>query len=83
MAWMKDSKAAAISKEAERAIAEGRTAFTPMLNTPSTRGEQSGSIGGWAEMIEAVEAAGWTLTAWSVAQDNKGRPQAYPLFRRA
>ena len=42
----------------------------------------SGAVAGWAEKIEAVEAEGGVLTHWSVAADDKGRPQAYPLFRR-
>jgi hypothetical protein len=33
-------------------------------------------------MIEAIEGAGWTLVDWAVAHDSKGRPEAYPLFRR-
>ena len=43
----------------------------------------SGSISGWAEMIESVEACGWRLQQWSVATDEKGRPEAYPLFVRS
>lgn len=43
----------------------------------------SGSIPGWAEMIEAIEAAGWQLPEWSVAMDSHGRPEANPLFRRS
>ncbi len=71
----------ALRSEAERAVKEGRTVFTPMLNTPASQSALSGSVAGWAEMIESVESAGWTLTAWSVSTDHKGRPQAYPLFR--
>lgn len=83
MGWIKDAKAKALAKEAERATKEGRTVFVPMLNTPQSQGELSGSVAGWAEMIEAVEEQGWALTQWAVGQDAKGRPQAYPLFRRA
>ncbi len=54
-----------------------------MLNTPVTHHTMSGSVPGWAEMIKAIEAEGWVLDEWSVAADDKGRPQAYPLFRRA
>lgn len=83
MGLIKNVKQNMVRTEAERAIAEGRRVFTPMLNTGMTQHSMSGSIAGWAEMIEAVEDCGWKLTDWSVAADEKGRPQAYPLFRRA
>lgn len=82
MGWIKDAKANALLQEAQRAIQEGRTVFTPMLNTPMTQHTMSGSVAGWAEMIEAIESCGWFVQQWSVASDIKGRPQAYPLFRR-
>ena len=83
---MKKAKADMVSIEAKRAVEEGRTIFTPMLNTPMSQSASfapSGSISGWAEMIEAIEEHGWALAQWAVATDTKGRPQAYPLFRRA
>jgi hypothetical protein len=85
MGLFKDTKAAMLGTEAKRALKEGRTVFTPMLNTPLTQSssmQPSGSISGWAEMIEAIEGEGWRLDQWSVSCDTKGRPQAYPLFRR-
>ncbi len=82
MGWIKNAKANLLSEEAARAAAEGRTVFAPMLNTPVTHHTMSGSVAGWAEMIESIEAEGWRLDEWSVAADDKGRPQAYPLFRR-
>jgi hypothetical protein len=83
MGFIKQAKTDVVGKEAARAIQEGRTVFTPKLNTPAMRLGFSGSIGGWAEMIEAVEACGWVLAHWAVAHDSQGRPEAYPLFRRA
>jgi hypothetical protein len=83
MGFVKQAKVHGITKEATRAIEEGRRVFAPKLNTPMTQSGLSGSIAGWAETIEAVEAAGWKLTDWAVAHDSKGRPEAYPLFRRA
>jgi hypothetical protein len=82
MGFIKDAKQNMLSTEAKRAVEEGRTVFAPMLNTPMSQHTMSGSVAGWAEMIEAVEREGWTLANWSVAHDAKGRPQAYPLFRR-
>lgn len=82
MGFIKDAKQNMVRTEAERAIVEGRRVYVPMLNTPATHGGMSGSIPGWAEMIEAVEEAGWVLSEWAVSTDQKGKPQAYPLFRR-
>ena len=82
MGWVKDQKIDAVTAEARRATEEGRTFFTPMLNTPLTQHKMSGSVSGWAEMIEAIEQQGWVLVDWAVANDSKDRPQAYPLFRR-
>lgn len=82
MGIIKDAKANTIGNDATRAYSEGRTVFAPRLNTPATAAGFSGPVSGWAEMIEAVEAAGWTLTQWAATDDHKGRPVAYPLFRR-
>lgn len=82
MGFIKQAKQDAIAAEAVRAVQEGRRVFAPKLNTPMSQHGMSGSIAGWAEMIEAIEDAGWTMTDWSVAHDAKGRPEAYPLFRR-
>lgn len=82
MGFVKDAKAEVLAKEARRAYEEGRTAFAPRLNAPATGHGMTGSVSGWAEMIEAIEAAGWAMYFWSVAVDDKGRAEAYPLFRR-
>ncbi|GAA1015919.1 hypothetical protein Aple_010880 [Acrocarpospora pleiomorpha] len=82
MGIIKDAKLDALRKEAERALQEGRWVFAPRLNTPATQHNFSGSISGWAEMIEMIESLGWGMAHWSVSTDPKGRPEAYPLFRR-
>jgi hypothetical protein len=81
MGIFKTAKADSIAAEARRAVEEGRLWFSPRLNTPFTQHNMSGSIAGWAEMIEAVEREGWQLVDWTVARDKKDRPEAYPLFR--
>lgn len=83
MGFIKSAKQNMVREEAERAVAEGRRVFAPRLNTPMTQHGMSGSIAGWAEMIESIEDCGWTLDHWSVATDAKDRPEAYPLFRRS
>lgn len=69
-------------REAQRAIGEGHSVFAPRLLSAGSQADMSGSMSGWAEMIEAVESAGWVLYHWSISHGPKGRPEAYPLFRR-
>lgn len=83
MGLIKDAKQEQLGAEARRAVQEGRVIFAPRLNTPKLQSGLTGPISGWAELIEAVEREGWTLVDWTVAHDAKGRPEAYPLFRRA
>ena len=82
MGFLNDAKSDMLKDEAKKATEKGRKVFTPFLNMPATQRNASSSIDAWAEMIEAVEAEGWTLAEWSVGLDAKGKPQAYPLFRR-
>lgn len=82
MGWIKDAKAAAVTKDAETAAAAGRRVFACRLNVGSGNAGFSGEVPGWGEMLEAVEATGWTLDRWAVSSDSKGRPEAYLLFRR-
>jgi hypothetical protein len=70
-----------LATQAARARNEGNVVFAPLLGTPVTQGGLSGSVAGWAEMIQAIEAEGWLLADWTVAIDRSGRPQAFPLFR--
>lgn len=83
MGFIKDAKANQLISEAVRARTEGRTVFTPRLNAPAASAGHnfSGSIAGWAEMIEGIEGAGWAMYHWSVSVDEKGRAEAFPLFR--
>ncbi len=84
MGFFKNVKSSVVGAEARRAREEGRTVYVAMLNVPLTQSSSampSGSVSGWAEMIETVEAEGWRLDMWTVVQDKKDRPQAYPLFR--
>ncbi|MFC4531495.1 hypothetical protein [Sphaerisporangium dianthi] len=82
MGFIKNAKIDALKQEAHRALEEGRWVFTPRLNTPAFHHDFTGSVSGWAEMIEAIEASGWMLVHWSVSTDQRGRPEAYPFFRR-
>lgn len=83
MGFIKEAKVTQLGTEAAKAAADGRMVFTPMLNSPALHGGLSGNIADWSLMIEAIESAGWVMQHWAIGQDSKGRPQAYPLFRRA
>jgi hypothetical protein len=82
MGMFKDAKAAGLGKEASKALEDGATVFTPRLNFPATMHGLSGNVSDWAAMVQEIESVGWTLVQWSVAMDTKGRPEAYPVFRR-
>lgn len=82
MGFIKDQKADLLLRDAQRAMSEGRTVFAPRLLGAGSQVDMSGSMSGWAEMIEAIESAGWVMYHWSVTNGAKGRPEAFPLFRR-
>lgn len=82
MGWITNTKSKILFQDAQKAWEAGHMVFAPMLNTPAMNSGLSGAVGDWAEMIEAVEAVGWRLTNWAIGSDTRGRPQAYPLFRR-
>ena len=82
MGFLKDTKASAIGNEARKSFEDGAYLFTPRLNFPATMHGMSGNVSDWSHQIQAVEAEGWAMCDWSVAMDTKGRPEAYPVFRR-
>ncbi|MEU3369826.1 hypothetical protein ACFYM2_26940 [Streptomyces sp. NPDC006711] len=82
MGWIKDAKAEAISKEAQRALDEGRTVFVCRVNQGSLQSNYSGSLSGVAEQIEAVEALGWQLDQASFSHDHRDHASAFLIFRR-
>lgn len=82
MGFIKNAKTNLVLDAARKARESGRQVFAAVLNSPGLRPDMSGGIDQWADMIDTVEAEGWRLEQWTVAQDPKGRPQAYPLFRR-
>lgn len=83
MGIFKDAKSNMLGEEARKAADAGAAVFSPRLNLPSSMHNMSGNVADWSLMIQAIEAQGWSMVHWSVAMDAKGRPEAYPLFRRA
>lgn len=82
MGWIKDAKAAAVAADAQKSWDEGSRYFTPVLNFPAFKGGFSGRIKDWEPMLEAIESVGWVMHHWQVCSDDKGRPQAMPLYIR-
>lgn len=84
MGIIKTAKANLIVEAAAKARDAGRRVFVAQMRSPLTKTEAwSGGIDDWSQMVDAVEAQGWRLDRWAVTLDAKGRPAAYPLFRRA
>ena len=82
MGFMGNNKAMSMQKSARVAWDAGNAFFTPVLNFPMFKLGFSGNVEDWSPMMEAVLSVGWKLQTWAVVQDNKGNPQAMPLFVR-
>ncbi len=82
MGFMSNQKESNITSEAQKAHEAGKMRFTARLNFPSTHHGMSGEVPDWSQQIEGVERVGWYCEHFSVAQDSKGRPEAFCLFRR-
>lgn len=82
MGFMQKMKGDNLSAEAQQALDNGQVRFAARLNFPMTHHGLSGEVPDWSKQVEAVERVGWMVEHWSVAQDSKGRPEAFVLFRR-
>ncbi|SFT82681.1 hypothetical protein SAMN04487904_109178 [Actinopolyspora lacussalsi subsp. righensis] len=82
MGFLSRTKESKIGSEAQQAYDNGQTRFAARLNFPMTHHGLSGEIPDWSKQIEAIERIGWRCEFFSVAQDFKGRPEAYLLFGR-
>ncbi|WP_169336079.1 hypothetical protein [Actinopolyspora halophila] len=79
---MSNAKSNNVGAEAQKAYENGQMRFAVRLNFSSTHHGMSGEVPDWSQQVEAIERAGWMADHWSAAQDSKGRPEAYILFRR-
>lgn len=82
MGFMANSKAQSMLQKAQASWDSDAQYFTPLLNFPTFKLGFSGNIEDWSPMMEAIQSVGWRLHTWAVVQDNKGNPQAMPLFTR-
>lgn len=70
------------TRDAEAALAKGRTAFTYRLTSTSSR--RMGPVPDWSDQIEAIESVGWRLDQFStIRQSWIGAYAAVCVFRRA
>lgn len=83
MGWTKDAKAKSMATEAQAAWNEGSRYFTPIMSVPAFESSFSGRIKDWELMLDAIGSVGWQLQHWAVASDEKGHPQAMPVFVRS
>jgi hypothetical protein len=87
MGLIKGAKAGGALQEAERARQDGMPVFVYRFEMPHWGSSHSGSVSGAAEVIEAIEAAGWALTqiAGTAGEGNRGafvmifRPTGQPV----
>lgn len=84
MGILKKHYANSVAEDAARAREEGRTVFVARIPASGLATNYVGSMGGMAEMIEAIEQQGWRLEHWQIAtlDGHGGQPIGYPLFRR-
>lgn len=85
MGWIRESAVDNLGKNAAEAHARGDALYLVTLHSATVTGALDGAIEAgqvWGQRINSVEGAGWRLEQWSVANDPKGRPVAYAIFRR-
>jgi len=82
MGFIRDAKTEKVGRDAGRAREEGRTVFVARANVSGIDAGTSGAVRDVAEMLEAIEAEGWTLADMSWTRDAKNKPEGYFLFRR-
>jgi hypothetical protein len=82
MGLMGTLKGGVLKNAAMEAWNGGERYFTPLLKFPLAKADLYGVVKDWPGMIDAVESVGWELHTWSVTSDERGLPQALPLFRR-
>ena len=81
MAFVKDLKVSSASTDAKRAAEEGHSVFVFKFGMPNLNSAVSTSVSGAAEVIEAIEAAGWRMQDFALNSDVK-RGQMVMVFRR-
>jgi hypothetical protein len=81
LGFVRDIKSGAAAAEAARARQEGRSVFLYRFNVPAASSGFSGSVSGAAEVIEAIERAGWVLSQMAFDGHQSKNGVALLLFR--
>lgn len=82
MGWIRDTKVSNAHANAARAWQQGHTAFVWNQNVPTTMATLSGPVPDTAEVIEAIEGAGWALQSMEYAPMHAKNGSIILLFRR-
>ncbi len=82
MGLVKNAKVSSASEDARRAVAEGHSVFVYKFGMPNLNSLVSSTVSGAAEVIEAVEEAGWKLHQFALNDDVR-HGQMVMIFRRA
>lgn len=81
MGLIKSAKTSGAMSDADRARKEGRPIFIYRFEMPHWGAGYSGSVSGAAEVVEAIESAGWTMTHITESA-GEGRRGAFILVFR-
>lgn len=81
MGLMKTIKTNTATADAARARTEGRTVYVHRFGMPNLNSSVSSSVPGAAEVIEAIEAAGWRLEHMAHNAEDRGHGSLVLLFR--
>ena len=82
MGLVKNVKVSGASEDAKRAVREGHSVFVYRFGMPNLNSAMSSTVSGAAEVIEAIEEAGWRLQQFALNEDVR-RGQMVMFFRRA
>ena len=80
MGFVNDIKASSAAEDAKRAARDGRSVFVYKLAMSILNNAVSSSVSTAAEVIEAIEQAGWTLQHFGI--NDRRRGQMVMVFRR-
>jgi hypothetical protein len=82
MGFVKNVKVSGATEDAKRAADEGHSVFVFKFGMPNLNSAMSSTVSGAAEVIEAIEEAGWRLQQFAL-NDHVRHGQIVMVFRRA
>lgn len=82
MGLVKNVKVSSATEDAKRAADEGHSVFVYKFVMPNLNSAMSSTVSGAAEVIEAIEEAGWRLQQFAL-NDHVRHGQIVMFFRRA